>query len=414
MSTPSKIHVAFCGAAFRDHRQLRRCEDSGQATEPWPVPKTAREGDHLVFYNSDKEKAFLATGIVAAEPEPDGTEAHHSYRAPIDQIRMLKVPLSLDEARRKFPDWAWLRYTRNVTTLRTGADKFWRHLHGREPRRSEETASRAKSLFGDRPYQARARAALPLLVTAAQQGAKLYYEDLADQLGITNPRVLNYVLGSVGQTLIELSRRWDERIPPIQCLVVNQRQELPGEGVGFFIDKAKYREMSAKQKRRLVDKIHDVIWAYPKWDEVLSALRLEVASTAKTKATKKVARFQGGGFGDPLSNRLVERAAIHAVKRRLRRDGYRVKSRELECIGYDLEAIRRDSILHVEVKGVSGHVEEFLITRGEKNKASTDPFFKLCVVTRALTAKPLLHFFLGSELDKTFTFEPTAFRAVLR
>lgn len=84
----------------------------------------------------------------------------------------------------------------------------------------DETARKAKPFDGDKLYQQRARAALPLLVRQAKVQQTIYYANLAEELRIPNPRNLNFVLGSVGRSLVRLGqeRGWD--IPPIQCLVV--------------------------------------------------------------------------------------------------------------------------------------------------------------------------------------------------
>jgi len=60
------------------------------------------------------------------------------------------------------------------------------------------TAKISAPISGEKLYQERARAALPLLVRQAQAGAPIFYSDLADELGMPNPRNLNYVLGSIG------------------------------------------------------------------------------------------------------------------------------------------------------------------------------------------------------------------------
>ena len=70
-----------------------------------------------------------------------------------------------------------------------------------------ETAKTAQPISGDKLYQERARRALPLLVRQAQAHAKIYYLDLALELGMPNPRNLNYVLGSIGQALQLFVRR---------------------------------------------------------------------------------------------------------------------------------------------------------------------------------------------------------------
>ena len=65
-------------------------------------------------------------------------------------------------------------------------------------------------LSGEKLYQARARAALPLLVRQATQAhnATIFYSDLAAELGMANERNLNYVLGYIGDALEQLSKQW--------------------------------------------------------------------------------------------------------------------------------------------------------------------------------------------------------------
>src|SRR4051794_25528921 len=97
------------------------------------------------------------------------------------------------------------------------------------------TAKAAGPLFGDKLYQQRARAAFPLLVRQAEAATPIFYSALAEELGMPNARNLNYVLGCVGRAMEHLSKQWKEKVPPIQCLVVNKRTGLPGEGVGWFL-----------------------------------------------------------------------------------------------------------------------------------------------------------------------------------
>ncbi len=102
----------------------------------------------------------------------------------------------------------------------------------------KETAVIADSMWGPKDYQQHAQRAFPLLVRQAFAGHPIFYQRLAGELGISNPRNLNYPLGSVGQTLIDLGKQWGEDIPPIQCLVVNQQDKTPGQGFGWFMPDA--------------------------------------------------------------------------------------------------------------------------------------------------------------------------------
>ena len=274
---------------------------------------------------------------------------------------------------------------------------------------SSETGSRAKTFYGDQTYQVLARKALPLLVALAKQKETTYYKTLAKKLGAPNPRNMNYVLGSVGQTLIQLEKRWGTKIPPIQCLVINQAEELPGEGFGFFMDAADYNKLSLAEKHVAVNAIHEAVWAYPRWPEVLEALFLTISASPPSNSKPPTS---GAGFGSSEHNRKVEKAAIDFVTQHLTQKGYKVESREKECIGYDLEAIHpKREPLHVEVKGVSGKLTQFPITANEVRRAERDPAFQLYVVTEATSGLPKLHRFSGADFRSRFELVPVSFIA---
>ena len=161
-----------------------------------------------------------------------------------------------------------------------------------------DTEEIAEPLSGDKLYQQRARNALPLLVRQATASTPIIYEDLAHELEMPNPRNLNYVLGSIGQTLLNLSEHWGIEVPPIQCLVVNKNTRLPGEGIGWFItDLSHYKKLSNKQRRQVVDAELQKIYAFDKWSKVLSTLSLEPVQSDFKKLNKKASQFRGGGEG---------------------------------------------------------------------------------------------------------------------
>jgi hypothetical protein len=162
-----------------------------------------------------------------------------------------------------------------------------------------ETAKVAKALEGERLYQQRARIALPILVRQAHAGAKIYYEELAAELGMPNPRNLNYPLGSIGTALEELSKVWKQEIPQIQCLVVNQRTGLPGEGVGRFVrDAGEFKGLPLRKRRAIVDAVLAKVFAYPYWNKVLDTFDLKPATTGYECIIESAAKYQGGGESD--------------------------------------------------------------------------------------------------------------------
>ena len=158
------------------------------------------------------------------------------------------------------------------------------------------TATISEPIVGDKKYQVRARAALPLLVRQAEAGAPVFYSDLAEELGMPNPRNLNYVLASIGQSLERLSKVWKSKVPPIQCLVVNKNTGLPGEGIGWFlVKKEDFATLPLRQKRAIVEAELQHVFSYPRWREVLEALELEPATSDFTPFVKKATASLGGG-----------------------------------------------------------------------------------------------------------------------
>lgn len=138
-----------------------------------------------------------------------------------------------------------------------------------------QTAETADTLTGDKLYQQRARQALPILVRQAHANQTIFYSDLAQEMGMPNERNLNYVLGSIGKTLLQLSDKLNEKIPPIQCVVVNRQTGLPGEGIGWFMDKVRFSEMSKDEQAAITKAQLELVYQYPKWFEVLEQLDLK-------------------------------------------------------------------------------------------------------------------------------------------
>lgn len=158
-------------------------------------------------------------------------------------------------------------------------------------------------------------------------------------------------------------------------------------------------------------------WAWLKYPR--SKLYLDSAQAAKLwkraegQSSHGYRRWRniGAGFGDPDSNRQVEKAAVNRVCRILKRKGYSVVSREAEHVGYDLEAKRGSRVLHVEVKGVSGTELKFPITSGELTRAKEDPNFRLYVVTRAREKSARVRSFTGPKVIAGFTFKTISYLA---
>ncbi|MGI3187077.1 hypothetical protein [Nioella aestuarii] len=165
-----------------------------------------------------------------------------------------------------------------------------------------ETGATAASIHGDKLYQERARRAFPILVRQAEARKTIYYSDLAEELGMPNPRNLNYVLGSIGQTLQELSDELNNEIPPIQCIVINKSDGMPGEGIGWFLNKESYsgvvpedfKKLPKLRQKEIVQAELQKVYLYDKWREVLEYLSLEPVSDDFSRVLAETRAFGGG------------------------------------------------------------------------------------------------------------------------
>jgi len=180
-----------------------------------------------------------------------------------------------------------------------------------------KTASKAQNIFGQKLYQIRAREALPRLVRQAQSKNPIFYEDLAIELGMRNPRNLNFVLGSIGTTIDELSLDpdWGE-IPHIQSLVINQHEELPGTGFEAFLAQRlkEYRGLSLQEKKAYLQAYWLEIYAYPYWNDVLEACDLSPVSGNASKGIERAKNGRGNGGGEgPEHKKLKEYVAANPV-----------------------------------------------------------------------------------------------------
>lgn len=158
-------------------------------------------------------------------------------------------------------------------------------------------------LTGDILYLQRARITLPYLVRLAKAGQNIYYSDLAQEINISNPRNLNYILGAIGNALLKLGERTNTEIPPIQCVVINKRDELPGEGIGWFISPNDFNNMTKSQKKRIVETQLTKIYTFQKWDWVLQALELKPLNVNFQNEIIEIKMKKGYGGGESESHK---------------------------------------------------------------------------------------------------------------
>lgn len=139
-------------------------------------------------------------------------------------------------------------------------------------------------------------------------------------------------------------------------------------------------------------------------DDIAGVLFLE-------QTDEVVVEVRSGGFGDPETRRRVERAAVGHVTNHFRAMGYRVESHEALNLGYDLLVEGPTEVLLVEVKGTSGPVERFFLSRNE-NRCAAKVNWRLAMVTSALST-PKMRLMPLDELKQRFQFDELAWECTL-
>ena len=151
-------------------------------------------------------------------------------------------------------------------------------------------------LIGDRWTEETARASIPVLVEHATQGmGPLTYAELDAELARRHPdrppsgRMTKYAnpLGRIGRTIdairreardatSKVSKRYAQ-LPPIECLVVNGRTGLPGEGIDAFlisyldaVGEPNGEDALLADRRQVVERIHRDIAAWSHWKLLMS------------------------------------------------------------------------------------------------------------------------------------------------
>ncbi len=172
-----------------------------------------------------------------------------------------------------------------------------------------KTAITATGFRGEKPYQKRARRALPILIRQAKAEQTISYTDLATELGMSNPRTLNFPLGCIGKELNRLGRVWRSEIPHIQALVVSKGTSVPGTGFDEFLRGRGRTWNSPEDRKAIMENYVSEIAHYPHWDRVLAELKLEPA-TSKLDAVIEKATSRRGGEG-PEHRALKEFVSQH-------------------------------------------------------------------------------------------------------
>ena len=109
------------------------------------------------------------------------------------------------------------------------------------------------------------------------------------------------------------------------------------------------------------------------------------------------------GFGTPEHRKRVEKAAEEAVKGHYK--GYSCTDVTKKNLGFDFIFRRGRTEHHVEVKGTSGELPRFFMTRNEDSYRE-NPMWRFAIVTNALGPKPTVRVYNNRNFKRTFELEP--------
>lgn len=203
----------------------------------------------------------------------------------------------------------------------------------------------------DKLYVQRAKLAFPILVRQARAEKPIFYSDLAQEIGMSNARNLNYVLGAVGNWIKDLIKKTGKEVPLINFIVINKSEEIPGSGVEEFIEYSDFQSLNKSQKRKIVDKILSDIYLYKDWYWVLSELNLKPLETNFDQKLKEHRpRYGKGGESQQhkdFKNYIATNPKLFRLSSRLKGvTEYELPSMDL----IDVVFKNKDEIIGIEVK----------------------------------------------------------------
>jgi hypothetical protein len=363
------------------HRLARR-----GGTTNWSSLKGAQPGDRALIYIRSPHSAFVAKAEVLATALK-GERGDYPYLAKTGCFELLPNRVGIQDLKRAFPRWAWLRFPRGKAVVpERYAKRLWNLVH--------EKQSSVQILISGAGYGKQ------VLEKMAASGRTAVWS--VPKLTAVGDMALFYVEGpvsaivAVGKAMSAAratNRKWYEakvgkvRLLDAPIMVAELRAMFPDWPWLRSVNMFAY--VSPQRARLLLRRC---------------ALKSPVIASSESL-------LSGAGFGDAKTNALVEKAAVRKVTRLLEERGFIVRSREEECIGYDLDAVKGRIELHLEVKGVSGDEMRFIITKSEVAEAASDPSFRLVVVTQARGRNARVSEFRGRDLKRLFDLNPISYFA---
>lgn len=182
----------------------------------------------------------------------------------------------------------------------------------------------AKELFehGDRWTDERARQALPILIRLAKAARRITYgelnQEIASVFGVkprTKPRY-GGVLGKVGNVLRKLGKEWGVDIPPINVLVVNANDGVPGPGFDPFLERYVATHMQERLTKNneaaMLERATEAVFDYPGWDDVARYFGLNIDNEILEYHPISLAKPSPVQGGESRNHRMLkEYVAVH-------------------------------------------------------------------------------------------------------
>lgn len=126
-----------------------------------------------------------------------------------------------------------------------------------------------------------ARHILPWLVWLAEHRQTVTYSALDAEIvkrkihGHVFPTLYGRPAGTVGNALIEVGRELGLTIPPLNALVIGKVTKVPGHGCDWYLSsfldrEIDFEEISHEDKLALVEEVHQRIFDFDSWKQVLA------------------------------------------------------------------------------------------------------------------------------------------------
>lgn len=176
-----------------------------------------------------------------------------------------------------------------------------------------------ESLQGDSWMPTIARKLMPLLVSYAEACRSVTYGELSQEAiergwsHYVKPIAYRYPAGAIGYAIEESKKEWDEPIPPLNALVVNEKTGLPGKGVDYFLKTylrqiGSNRRITPQKRQATVEAIHKDIFNYPGWRKLLKhySLRIPPKVPIPPAKTKRKGKYNWSGEAESEAHKKLK------------------------------------------------------------------------------------------------------------